>query len=182
MGEERSLSEEKREFVRIEDVVPLEVRAVDPARRGTVRAREIIAPAPVERQLIDGCESEESRVLRYLAAVNAKLDLLIHHLVAREENLDGLEQRRVNLSASGIQFPMDEAPEPGALLELKLMLPGAAPVAVCLYAEVTRVEGDSAPYSVAGRFVAMNEEIQEHIMRYIFNRQREEIRRRRECR
>jgi len=182
MSSRKTEIDEKREFVRIRDVLPMEVVVMDPSKRDTVRSREIIASAPVERIMSEGYETEDSRVLRYLSAVNAKLDLLIQHLMADQERLGDLEQQPVNLSASGIRFQMSQSPAIGTLLELRIMLPGPSAAAVCIYGEVVRTgpSNTEGKHDVSARFVGMDEEIQEHVMRYIFNRQREEIRRRRE--
>ena len=174
----------EREFVRIEDIIPLEVMTLGRDYKGAVKAREIFSPAPVEQTMPEGYEPEDSRILRYLSTINAKLDLLINQMVTETGSIGDFDSRRVSLSACGISFPMDKKPEDGELIEVKMLLPGPASVAVCLYGEVVRVEDepseDGAMHRVAAKFVGMEEEIREHIMKYVFNRQREHIRKSRE--
>ncbi len=173
---------ERREFVRIDDTIGLEANLVDPAKRKSVRARELLMPAPLERLLSKDYETEDSKTLRYLAAINSKLDLLIKHLVSDYSSLEGFDNQSVNLSACGINFPMSVKPDEGDLVEIKMLLPGSPPVSICAYAEVLRAEGpkESGKYDVAAKFISMGEDIQEEIVRYIFDRQRELLRAKRE--
>lgn len=178
----KSGGHERREFVRIDDTIGLEVTLVDPEKKEAVRARELLMPAPLERILFEDYETEDSKTLRYLAAINSKLDLLIKHLVSDDNSLEAFNNQSVNLSACGISFPMSVRPTQGDLVEIKMLLPGSVPVSICAYAEVLRVVGpkEDGRYDVAAKFISMGEDIQEEIVRYIFDRQREFLRTKRE--
>ncbi len=174
--------DERREFVRIDDTIGIEATLVDPEKKDAVRARELLMPAPFENILFEGYEAEDSKTLRYLAAINSKLDLLIKHLVSDDSSLEGFDNQSVNLSACGISFPMSVRPAQGDLVEIKMLLPGSVPVSICAYGEVLRVEGpkEDGLYDVAAKFISMGEDIQEEIVRYIFDRQREFLRAKKE--
>ncbi len=174
--------DERREFVRIDDTIGIEATLVAPEKKEAVRARELLMPAPLETILSEGYEAEDSKTIRYLAAINSKLDLLIKHLVSDDSSLEGFDNQIVNLSACGISFPMSVRPAEGDLIEIKMLLPGSSPVSICAYGEVLRVKGpkEDSMYEVAVKFISMGEDIQEEIVRYIFDRQRELLRNKRE--
>ena len=174
-------NDERREFVRIDDTIALEITLLDPEKKEHLRAREILTPAPFESILSESYETEDSKTLRYLAAINSKLDLLIKHLASDDSAPEGFGNQSVNLSACGISFSMSAKPGKDDLMELKMVLPGSPPVSLCVYAEVMRVDGpQNGLYNVAAKFIAMGEDIQEEIVRYIFGRQREFIRNKKE--
>jgi len=182
MSEDCPAGDDRREFVRIADVIGIEASLVPEEGRADVRARELLPSAPQETVVAEGYETEESRVIRYLEAINSKLDLLVRHLVTEQAGVRELESQRVTLSGGGIEFRMKQAPNLRDIVELKTVLPGPPPLWLCLYVEVVRVTPPDMEghHSVAGRFIGMDEDIQEHLMRHIFERQREEIRRRRQ--
>ncbi len=175
---------ERREFVRIDDTIGLEATLVDPEEKKNVRARELLIPAPLENILFENYETEDSKTLRYLAAINSKLDLLIKHLVFDDSSPEKFDSQKVNLSACGINFKMSGKPAKGDLVEIKMLLPGSPPVSLCTYAEILRADGpeENGQYAVGAEFVAMGEDIREEIVRYIFGRQRELLRAKREQR
>jgi hypothetical protein len=78
---------------------------------------------------------------------------------------------------------MEIRPAVGDIVELKMILPGVPPMAVDAFGEVAWVASEPRPdgrHMVAARFIAMDDDIRDEIVGYIFNRQREHIRNRRE--
>jgi len=172
---------ERREYVRVDDIVPLEVTVMDPSLRERVRSREIVSvgtgdiydPGPLDE------EGEQNRIFRYLTMLNAKVDALMNYLILEKEGFSDLPPKTVNLSANGIRFPATDEFNVGDLVEIRLSLPTYPRVALCLYGEVVRIITGGDSVEAAARFVELDDEIREQILRYVFAKQRADLRRRR---
>ncbi len=162
---------ERREFFRIDDTVQLKARKVSKAM-GFSR-----------RLSIPGTTSgEEETAVGLLKAINEKLEFLIQHLILKEEGFFEGEIKRVNLSAGGIRFELEEPVEVGDILELKITLPSPQPVGIMLYGKVIRAKkiehNGKTLYEAAVRFEGLTEDVREEIIRYTLHRQREALRKR----
>jgi len=115
--------------------------------------------------------------------INRKLDLLIHMFLAEEfRSLMSGSPMDVNISASGIRF-ISEAPyELGDLVEVHLVLPMVPLLFVRLAGEVVRVKtlrsSQAKRYAVAVKYHQVDTDTREDIIRYLFKRQREILRKR----
>jgi hypothetical protein len=115
--------------------------------------------------------------------INRKLDLLIHMMLAEEfRALMKTSPRDINLSASGIRFISEHSFEVGDILEIHLILPMVPLLFIGLVGEVIRqkivTSTKAERYAVAVRFVRLENEAKEDIIRYLFRRQREVLRKR----
>ncbi len=127
--------------------------------------------------------SREPSFNQSLWELNRKVDLLIHMYLAEDfMTLMKTSPRDVNISASGIRFITRESFRPGDLLEISLILPMAPLLFMRLAAEVIRLKpvtsNESERYAVATRFLQVDSETREDIIRYLFRRQREFLRKR----
>ncbi len=184
------MSENRRQNFRIDDVLPLRDRPLSTqefeeakqkigvrSRQGSM-LRKIVGREVFEHDLERGAISPE--LAEALESLDAKLDYLISLNMVNDASRYGLEERPVNLSASGCAFVTDEAYRVGDPLEIVLMLPVFPPIILELLAEVVRVE-QIAPtrWRIGVRFVYRCEEEEDAITRYVFQRHREQIRLRR---
>lgn len=112
----------------------------------------------------------------WLKMINSKIDALLGLLDKGRMEFDSLPLRPVRLSGGGMSLPYDGECAPGEMLELKVMLPIFPPVALHIYGKAVRREGETVYVS----FLPMDEEIRDKIIHYVFLRQREVIRERRE--
>lgn len=115
--------------------------------------------------------------------LNRKLDLLIHMYLAEDfGELMKSAPRDVNISASGIRFISSEPFENGDLMEISLIFPMVPLLFVRLVGEVIRVRAvtsqEAKRYAVAVRFLQVDPESKDDIIRYLFRRQRELLRKR----
>ncbi len=115
--------------------------------------------------------------------INRKIDLLIHMFLAEDfTELMRTTPKDVNISASGIRFITKEAYRAGDLLEVGMILPMAPLLYLHLVGDVLRVKPvtsyDSSRYAVAVRFLKMDQDTREDIVRYLFRKQREVLRKR----
>ena len=124
-------------------------------------------------------------ILNEIKTLNKKIDFIINHLIKPDDKsiLDE-EQIEVNLSGSGIKFISSVNLKTGDFLEIKLVLPLSTGIVIDFIAKVIRViksagnPGSNDPDSseIAVKYVAINEDDREMIIRYTFKRQRELLR------
>lgn len=115
--------------------------------------------------------------------INRKLDLLIHMYLGDDfMELMRTPQKDVNLSASGIRFITKESFQSGDLVEVSMILPMAPLLYLQLLGDVLRIKpvtsGETARSAIAVRFLQVDNDTKEDIIRYLFKRQREVLRKR----
>jgi len=126
----------------------------------------------------------DTHVNQGLWEINRKLDLLIHMFLADDfKALMNSTPKDVNISASGIRFIADRSHDMGDVIEIRLILPTVPLLFVRMLGEVIRQKAvTSTPqterYAVAVRFLKVDPETREDIIRYLFRRQREVLRKR----
>jgi hypothetical protein len=121
---------------------------------------------------------------QHLWEIDRKLDLLIHMMLSADfKVLIKTSPREVNISASGMRFITESPCEVGDILEISVILPMRPLLMVRFLAEVLRLKPlTSSPsvgrWAVAVKFHRVDEDTREDIIRYLFRRQREVLRRR----
>lgn len=161
---------ERRAFFRIDDSVQVMARKV-PQIKGF--SRKLSIPGGRTTQ-------EEETAVDLLRSINEKLEFLIQHLVLKEEGFFEGEVKRVNLSAGGIRFSLEEPVEVNDILELKVTLPAPQPIGLVLYGRVVRVDvvelDGKRFYETAVKFEAITDDVRDTIIQYTIQRQRESLR------
>ncbi|MGC9324305.1 MAG: PilZ domain-containing protein [Desulfomonilia bacterium] len=127
--------------------------------------------------------TRESPYNQVMWEMNRKLDLLVHMLLAEDfKELMGSRPMDVNISASGIRFITNTSFDHGDLLEINLILPMVPLLYLRLVGEVIRQKNVTGyevnRYAVAVRFLRTDPETKDDIIRYLFRRQREVLRKR----
>ncbi|MBT5369143.1 MAG: hypothetical protein HOL05_13985, partial [Nitrospinaceae bacterium] len=128
----------------------------------------------------------ESPTWRAISLLDRKLDMIISLLQKNEHASQETEYVRsgVNVSGSGIRFPSQQEYKKGDFLWIAMIFPSSPPMRVEAIAEIGRT-GTSKNYldrlpgsiiDVSSKFVAINAQDKEHILRYTFQRQRELLR------
>lgn len=130
-------------------------------------------------------EHPSVEILNEIKTLNKKIDFIINHLIKPDDKsiLDE-EQKEVSLSGSGIKFISSDNLKTGDFLEMKLVLPLSTGIVIDFIAEVIRVikpagslgTNDPESSEIAVKYVAINGDDREMIIRYTFKRQRELLR------
>ncbi len=84
-----------------------------------------------------------------------------------------------NISGGGLRFISPHTFSPGDILEIKTMFSALQPVVFCLYGEVVKIEKKDPDYVTSVKFVAMDETIRDEIVRFVFELERELLRKQR---
>jgi len=133
---------------------------------------EQIAPGSVDEPL-----------LRCLQFINNKIDFLIDEITSPSKaGMSGPSEVTV-ISGSGFRLDCDFRLSRGQLLKVDLLMPSALQYRIELIAKVVRVDEDQQEpgqdrkrFSVSARFLEIDEESRESIIKAVFSREREKIR------
>ena len=183
----------KREYARIDDFLCIEYEVwkgeesaiLGRFRQSAPRKPPIHLTPPSrftqkdERNVLEELEKE---ILKVIVGMDQKLDAVIKYLSGENRKaLMGFTNQWVNLSGSGIRFVVSESLAEGDHLAVSLHLPDGGGVPVRFLGLVTRTQPPRTHAARGGIEVGMHyrcieEEDRDRIIRYIFSRQREEIR------
>ncbi len=190
-------SDERRQDVRINDKVYLKVRMVGHALGHEQALEQTLEKIRANKLIIDsflkgqygypGADeipyTRETPTSQAIWELNRKLDLLIHMNLAEDfKQLMQTVPQDVNISASGLRFIADTPYDVMDVLEIGMILPMVPLLFIRLAAQVIRIKTLTHKgrecYSVVVRFIEMDQESKDDIVRYLFRRQREMLRRR----
>ncbi len=164
----------EREAVRIDVVIPIEVRKIS-AEEARKKVARIVGDVPLF-SYIPLKDTMDEALNCWLKLINAKLDYLINLLTREKEGFNTLPYEKVNISEKGMRFPFPEPLKPGEYVEIKVILDVYEPVGFYLYGEVVRCEKKDKRYEVAVKFINMPKDIQEKISFFVLLKEREIIR------
>ncbi len=188
-----SADDERREFFRIRDRIPVEFRSI--SREEFIRLQDIIRYNPT--QVVDRLHElyfieargespdEHDHLYNYMQMINRKLDMIIEILGKSRgsENYISIHTD-VTISGSGIQFICNPPLSQGEFVELKIIVPVFPyPKITCLCQTVRteREPGDTAAGQMtAFKFVVINEKDQDILVNYIFLKERQYLRQKKE--
>lgn len=193
--EQDKITDERREFFRIDDSIQVSFRKIDAdsvptdidERMQNDRFSVMTRMQAISQHLsasLHRIEQRDPDVADYLKALDEKVNLLGQTFLAEEQEMIGEPTRSVNLSAGGLAMDVAEEMTPGDLVEIKLLLLPSY-TGVLAYGEVVGVEANSHsqqdyPYHVRINFSLIRPTDQDALIRHILRRQGEMLRERRE--
>lgn len=166
-----------REFSRVDAHLPFTVRLVPPEERATVRSRVSGEAALAETRALP--DLPDKLLNDWIKLLNAKLDAVISILTFERDGFGCLPVAPLNISGAGIGFVTAEKYSLGDVLEVKMILPMMPPTALYVYGEVVNAEKRMDCWYIGTKFVAMDEEIRDAVVKFVFKRQREILREKR---
>jgi len=191
--QQQGLSQERRDFFRIDDSVALSFQVVPSSSLGKKLERQekgleseftLMSNLSVISQEMTGVlrkiEGKSPDIAHYLKSLDQKIDMLGKAFLTWTNEMADQPASAVNLSASGMAFNAPEPTEIGTLLELKILLPFFT--GLILYAEVVacaklQPKGDSTPfYQTRVTFQHLRERDRDVLIRHVLQRQSEYLR------
>ncbi|GKS59168.1 pilus assembly protein PilZ [Nitrospira sp.] len=179
---------ERREWLRIDDRLPLEFRRhgdSEPIMASMVDSealrsiQEFLAKPAQELVARTGQNDPQSALVPWVLKMDWALGVILGALTSLAPR--GLAVPRmtdVNISATGMNFPSSQTFEVGDILDVKLILPPFLPIHTM--AEVVRVsdieEHPAGRYLLAVSFSDLRADDQDHLIRHILNLQAERLR------
>jgi hypothetical protein len=167
-----------KEFSKVDAYIPLSVRVLPETEKNKVKARlagdlSFIATKPTE-------EPSDKALAEWLKIINQKLDFLISIITMEQQGFAGLQLHKVNISGGGMSFLSNQSYNQGEILELKMVIENPAPLALYLYGEVINCEKMEKEIKVAVKFVNIEEDVRDQIVKFVFYRERQILRQKRE--
>lgn len=168
---------DRRQNFRIDDILVLKFKKTD--KDPSVRKSKVYKgyPSDVVYDMDSIDESISPQLWRLLVDINAKLGLILERLYFENEVFLCGEERKVNLSAGGIRFTVEDDIIVGDDLEIKLLLPTTPPMLILTYGHVVRVKDiGNNEREIAAHFVNICNAVRDEIIHYTLNKQREILR------
>jgi hypothetical protein len=169
-------NQNRREFSRVDVYIPLEFRLVPEEERRLVKSRLSGEVVLADFKQMPSLENHPQ--LEWVSILNAKLDRIIEALTLQSEGFHSLPFKFVTLSGSGMSFSSQSGFSLGDLLQIKMMLNLYKPTAFYVYGEVVKTQRQTSGYFIAVSFRRTDDGIQDRIIRFVFETQRELLRER----
>jgi len=181
---------DRREYFRIRDA--LSVSIIPLSEEELSRLKKVIRYAPtafiesieksslVMERILKKIE-EKDELFLYLNIIDKKINFLMASLLNRNEEAGFLSgHKEVDISGSGIRFYHSQSLDVGTHYELKIYLPIITYPRITTVSQVVRVDKekreDATAYLVAFKFVEINENDRDLLIKYIFMKEREKLR------
>ncbi|MFH1081198.1 MAG: PilZ domain-containing protein [Pseudomonadota bacterium] len=179
MGMHQYIENLRREYSRVDAYVPCEYRLVLTEERPYVQARIAGDNIASEHSNLSDRGNTDPVLEEWLQILNSKLDTIIHLMKLRQDGYFELPYKAVNISGGGMSFSVPEAIPLGEVLEIKIMLTFQQPVILIIYGEVVKSDLINDCHFVAVHYIHMDDSIRDMIVRFVFEREREILRERR---
>lgn len=175
---EAAQDRKEREYSRVDTYVSLQVSLVPPEAREGLRScssHELLGVAfpPLP-------DIEDPALAQCLLIINAKLDTVLSSLSLQREGMRAQQASPVNISGSGLRFTSSEPFAVGDVVKIKLVLPTHPDTVFHIYGRVVRSQPKSCEGSnVSVSFSVIDEDIRARIVKFVFEKQREQLRNKR---
>ncbi len=175
----QTINDERREYFRVEDLLPTSVRRVD-ENYARLKGKTIPGLQPSIGYPTSPDETDDNSInpvlMRKLNEINQRLELLMNHMNLISYGLANINVKMVSISSSGIRVICDEHFKPGEFVEIKILLTANTSYWVILYGRVARsIEAGESQWETGIEFLEMGDEVRNTLSSYIISRQREMI-------
>jgi c-di-GMP-binding flagellar brake protein YcgR len=167
---------ERREYFRVRDVLQLSIKKLPPFSV-LPSARFVGYPSTFSPDVNIASEDVDPFIVRQFQAIHQKLDVILEYLCLDKLGFTEMGYYEVDISAGGMRIVTSEQFEEGDNVEVRLVLPTAPPLYLICYGIIKRCANCTLRSEVALEFVNMSEDVRSLIMKYVMQKQRQEIRR-----
>jgi len=172
-------SVEHHSSLRVEDVLLIALKKIEDVSRTKARIYSGfysgIGLSVLEEDMPD--ETINPRLWKKLISIDAKLNLILEKLIQNSDGFNQAQNRQVSLSEEDIRILTPDVLATGDLIEMKMLLPVNSPVWIILYGMVSQfIILTSEENEVWIRFSEMADDVKQIMGYYLFNRQREIVR------
>jgi hypothetical protein len=182
--------DDRREYFRIKDRLAIEVRLISDEEflqlENTIRYNPTqIIDKSYDMHFLKECisnnEKENGQILSYLMMIDKKLDMLIDFLYKpKKDELFHSSFAEVEISGNGIKFYSDLEINGGDYIEIRIVIPRFPYPKITALAQVLKGEecfvNEIKYRDATARFVVINEEDRDLLINYIFVKDREHLR------
>ena len=172
-------SVEHQSSLRVEDVLLIALKKIedDSCTKAMIYSGFYsgIGLSVLEEDLPD--ETINPKLWKKLISIDAKLNLILEKLIQNSDGFNQAQNRQVSLSEEDVRILTPDVLATGDLVEIKILLPFNSPVWVIMYGMVSQFRIlISEENEVWIRLSEMSDDVKQIMGYYLFNRQREIIR------
>ena len=172
-------SVEHQSSLRVEDVLLIALKKIedDSCTKAMIYSGFYsgIGLSVLEEDLPD--ETINPRLWKKLISIDAKLNLILEKLIQNSDGFNQAQNRQVSLSEEDVRILTPDVFATGDLVEIKILLPFNSPVWVVIYGMVSQFRIIvSEENEVWIRLSEMADDVKQIMGYYLFNRQREIVR------
>jgi c-di-GMP-binding flagellar brake protein YcgR len=185
---------EKREYFRVGVRLPIEFRTIsydeyldleNVIRCSTTQIADSINEVNFLRDLVahdEVTQKKKGQIYAYVRTIDKKLDIILDLLTkSKDERIYTNRHIDVNIGGAGIRFVSDVNLNAGMYVELKVILPILPYPKITALCQVTRgrriTKADGTTnWEAALKFLTINENDRDLLIKYIFARERESLR------
>lgn len=173
------VSHNKRDFSRVAAHFPLEIRLVPAEERQNIRSR-------AEGKGIPGIklppDVDDPVLAEWLKLLHVKIDAVLRLISLSGEVCESSPHKMQNISGGGISFTSPENFTRGDILEIKMSPSTILSQSLYLYGEVVLSEKRGDGWFTTVRFILLDDMLRDEIVRFVFEKEREILREKREGR
>jgi hypothetical protein len=168
-------NENRRQYSRVEACIPFAHRLVPSEEQGKIRSHIGAAHSSSHKTLPD---IQDPATAEWMNLLNSKLDTLIRLLTLEREGFYSLPFESINIGGGGLRFLSGDKYTVGDTLEIRMILSLIHSTALYVYATVFSISDRNrdGAYETAVQFIKMDDVIQDEIIRFVFEREREILR------
>ena len=187
------MSDDRREYFRIDDEVALDYRLIDNAEVDSLlekirsqlvdrftAASSFTATTRQMMNVIHKVQAQSPELARCLQAIDQKLNMIAQLFVSEEIKENKQDTREVNLSAGGVAFRAQHEIPVGSLLELRMVLfpslVGILTISRVIQCERVNDSNPQFPWQLAVEYEHLKETDRELLVRHIMARETEQLR------
>jgi len=186
--------DESREYFRVEVRLPIEFRVINhdeymnienTVKYSSARIVDKTNEMHFLKEIASNNEKEKGQIYSYIRMIDKKLDMILDLLYKSKD--DGLYISRyinVNISGAGIRFTTDVNLKEEEIVELRVILPIPPYPKITSLCEVVRSQACEvngiANWEIALTYTTINEDDRDILINYIFTKERELLRSRKE--
>jgi len=172
-------SVEHQSSLRVEDVLLIALKKIedDSCTKAMIYSGFYsgIGLSVLEEDLPD--ETINPRLWKKLISIDAKLNLILEKLIQNSDGFNRAQNRQLSLSEEDVRILTPDVFATGDLVEIKILLPFNSPVWVVIYGMVSQFRIIvSEENEVWIRLSEMADDVKQIMGYYLFNRQREIVR------
>jgi hypothetical protein len=171
------INKNKRDFARVQTLLSIKIRVVPPIEKLYLKSRVEGNPQMLQNtpQVIGDPGLNE-----WMQILDAKLDFILNLLNERHASAE-MPTEVCELSAGGMNIISSDRFSVGDILELKILYPFSPPQILVLYGQVLRSDVKiEEGFLTAIKFTVIDDQVKDRIIRLVFEKERETIRRKRE--
>jgi hypothetical protein len=165
----------KRNFARIKTTISMKIKIVSPEDKGALESGVEGNPAA---DLRPPQTLNDPAIYEWVKFIDAKLDIILQ-LIFENKKMFDMPLEVCDLSGSGMSIISPDKFSPGDTLEIKALYPLSPTNILRLYGDVVRSEKVANGYLTALKFTVIDDSVRDKIIRLVFDREREAIRKRR---